>query len=588
MILFSFLSQRLEKFLAKIHISCSFFISLILVSSISSASFSNNYYLNFTDHLYQNSDFFIYACDEWGFKGAFSPYGLPVTTVELEYNHLPVTDPLYGHIPLSWYGYHEKNISRNGPVVNIEPHWYADKEIHSRFNSYRGDYGFGVFDLFINGRMPGNISWSFCGNKLSYDGQLGIYADQLADNLSQTYQLDFKIPTELWTHVSGMTYQKYTPGIVAAQLEGAVADLQYLNWIQSGDYTEIRINGYYQATRIEGQDSSSIGFNYTNYLYRFHDLGLNNRLDGEATQLLGKLSHSQCLQNLDMLLNLSPVYQVMYFKTAEFQERFLWQPAIGLSLRKPKTVYTGELGTASGRLTGRIGIQKYLRIPLVLSLRLQRDHQLYPYIYFSEIIDNRPSHINQGFTYNLFSSQLQYRSKNLKIEFGLHSVKSNFQIPTQEAISDSSFELNSVALETVYFMNQFSLKTPWQSEIAFNLIAAPQNKVLTPQFQGWGQIAQRISLFNNNLHLYAAAEIFYLYGKEEIIWFEKLRNYGRIRGDFFTNERLQINLRAGARVSKFRIFYVIYNAEGRQFSNLAGMPYRSRLKLFGIEWSFLN
>ncbi len=592
MILFSCLLHSSKKITRQtyLYLSLVFLIIDPLRANGADASSSSNYYLNFVDNFYQNSNLFLYVNDEWGFKGTYSLYGLPATAFVLEYNQLPVKDPLYGNIPFAWHPYHTKTFRNSGTIntMNIQPRWYDDEQIHSKFNNYRGDYGFSLFDIFINGKMPGKISWSFYGQKLSYDGWLGINAAQLGVNLSQTYQLDFQIPSGDWNHVSGMTYQKYTPGVVAAQLEGLVEDLQYLSWIRIGDYTEIRVNGYYRANRITEQDSSSIGFSFDNFLYRLHNLDLNNALDGEAAQLMGELSHNHHFKNLTLQIQLKPLRQIMFFKHADAQERLLWQPAIGLELQRKQTYYAVQLGSAGEQFTGQLNFRKKFRPFLGLSIAVQRDYSLYPYLYYSKLIDNSASRVDRGFTFTLFSSCFKYSKKSINIEIGLHSASSNFRIPTQTQVSDTTFELTSVSLNSIYLTNRFSLSTSWGSELAVNLIIAPQDEDYAPRIQGWGRVGQRLDLFNNNLHLYAAAELAYLHGTQGIMWFEKLRDYGRIKGEFFTNERLQVNLRAGARVGRFRIFYVIYNAEGRQFSSLAGMPYRSRLKLFGVEWSFLN
>jgi len=73
-----------------------------------------------------------------------------------------------------------------------------------------------------------------------------------------------------------------------------------------------------------------------------------------------------------------------------------------------------------------------------------------------------------------------------------------------------------------------------------------------------------------------------------LAWFEELRSIGTIGTEYFTNNRLNLVARIGGHIGDFHIFYVIYNAEGRAFATVSGMNYRNRLKIFGVEWQFLD
>ncbi|MCK4689697.1 MAG: hypothetical protein KAT41_05315, partial [Candidatus Marinimicrobia bacterium] len=129
----------------------------------------------------------------------------------------------------------------------------------------------------------------------------------------------------------------------------------------------------------------------------------------------------------------------------------------------------------------------------------------------------------------------------------------------------------------------------WKTSIHGRVIFTPSgNDDKCLRFQGWGRVLQKLDLFHNNLHLYAAGEVVYYNGGNSLAWFEELRSFGETGTQYFTNERLSFTTRFGAHIGDFHVFYVIYNVEGRNFSTLALMPYRNRLKILGIEWAFLN
>jgi len=97
-----------------------------------------------------------------------------------------------------------------------------------------------------------------------------------------------------------------------------------------------------------------------------------------------------------------------------------------------------------------------------------------------------------------------------------------------------------------------------------------------------------MNLFGGNLNLYFAGEVHFWSGSRRFGWFEEIQQIGMTDVNYYTNNRLSFAGRVGGYIGDLHLFYAVYNAEGRSLSTIAGMPYRHQLKIFGVEWSFVD
>ncbi len=114
---------------------------------------SNSYrYINIVEQLQDESSLIISPVEEWGLQGNLSNYGLPGYGIPMTYNGFPLGDPLYGMIPFSWMNnrLQKVNISSSLNSISLTP-VFADSGMNlSRFDYYRGDYGFLNFGLTVS------------------------------------------------------------------------------------------------------------------------------------------------------------------------------------------------------------------------------------------------------------------------------------------------------------------------------------------------------------------------------------------------------------------------------------------------------
>ncbi len=552
---------------------------------------SENITYNICDKLLEKTDFFVFSYDDWGFKGALSLLGLPASSIKVYYNNMLENDPLYGQVPLSWMnpGYFHLEIDKKSGKLNFSPFFSKDNKTVSGFHYYRGDYSFLNFRAKAAGNLSERIKWCFSGENFGYDGATALYGPdkyKLGESLSQSYHLDIRTDLNKWVLDVGTAYDKYMPGISNASL-----DLSgYPVWTFAGRNKEYRTNSYMKASSGSDKDSTIIGLQISSFLYRNTNNNDVFSLSGEASQFSGLLRKDFVFKKNSISIELLPLTHTVYFRNSIDKKQSLFVANLGSSRSCKFFDYILKVGIANKELIGFAG----LRVPLLQKfssdLSYQKNYALYPIIYEAPF-GNPPSLFpgDNGFSYSIGSLGFNYDQKFVKSHSSFKKVRSDFFIPFRTTINDTLPIYRIENLDVIYFTENLKLQFPWNTTIQGRVIFTPSNNTdRCLRFQGWGRVLQKLGLFHNNLHLYAAGEVLFFNGGNYLAWFEELRNYGSTGTQYFTNERLNFTTRFGAHIGDFHIFYVIYNVEGRSFSTLALMPYRNRLKIFGIEWAFLN
>jgi len=173
---------------------------------------------NIGDRIFERSSYIFLPYDDWGVKGVIQTFGLPVTALTMRNNGLLLTDPVYGQAPLTWLNPRFDQIELEATAIKMTPRYFLWDKVFSRFDYYRGDYGFMNFSMLISGKLADTTTvWRFVGENLGYDsyyGNLGAKLSQTGESLSQIYRLDLRAFWKSWQIDLNAAYQKYLPGYV--------------------------------------------------------------------------------------------------------------------------------------------------------------------------------------------------------------------------------------------------------------------------------------------------------------------------------------------------------------------------------------
>ncbi len=580
--------------LHRIFIILSLFIGVFI--SFADEPDSNSYrYINIVEQLQDESSLIISPVEEWGLQGNLSNYGLPGYGISMTYNGFPLGDPLYGMIPFSWMNnrLQKVNISSSLNSISLTP-VFADSGMNlSRFDYYRGDYGFFNFGLMASGNISENISWRFTGENLAYDGGYGLFGPdigKLSESITQNYFLDVRKYTDTWLIDLGTSYQKFTPGLSNKTILGTTNNEPYLYWTHAGRLKEYRTNFYVTGTRSDSSGLVKAGVQMTNYLYHVsHDSSLY-KFTAEGYQLSGIFKKEICRSSINLTLSATPIAEAIYLRHGAQKNRILFKQRIDYTKQRNLLNYSITIGSVNLNPTAAISGTLPLSNRFNIGIQSKLDYTVYPLSFYTDIgglSTNKPE--KEGFSSLQHSLILRYEHGASYLNSQINHTYAHLMIPHKNAINDTSFSFNKKTISSAYLTEEFKLQFPWKMHIKGRAILSPSTEDgSSVSVQGWSRLYQEIFLFNQNLHLYLTGDIFYQTSPNSVIWFEQLRTNATSDQSYYTNERLTAGATIGAYIADFHIFYTIYNAEGRTFSSFPGMPTRNRLKIFGVDWTFIN
>jgi|GEM_PF-4346036 len=544
---------------------------------------------NLKDLLMSQTDYLVLSYDDWGFNGLFSHYGLPFVTVPVYHDRIPVEDPLFGQMPLSWVypKYAKATLSGGlGGLRFANPFLQRDKQ-RSRFDYYRGDYSFLNFGLYMSGHLSETTQWSFSADRLSYDGYAAYYRrkpGQNLDPLSESYQLHLLSKYEQWRIHTSAAYDYYHPAVLEYG-----SSQSYPGWQVLGGKSQKRTSAAMRAVLATQNDSLVFLFSLDGFEYRDRLSPYGMAFRGEANRIFFGVERSFHWEQHRFALTCYPYKQTVFSQGG----REYSQAAIdaGLRYHYPWRFLSleGSLGLRDNHIRGKAQVQSTHSKRWIWSAGITSDFQHYPLFFEYYQQKQGTAESEKGFRYGNADLGLQLSWRSFEMNTALNYVRSTFRMPKAASIADTLFDLQKVDLDLLYLSESIRYTFPWKTEISGSIVLAPamQNEEFIT-LQSRARLLQRLTLFKGNLHLYLAGEVSYQAGGERLIWLDGMRNLGLTDAVYFTNERLNFDVRVGAHVGTFHIFYAIYNVENRRFSSVAFMPYHNRLKVLGVEWSFIN
>jgi hypothetical protein len=569
------------------------FITLLLIN-LNILYAQENITYNLADRLYDQSNLMVLPYDEWGFNGTLQLFDLPSSVVKFHYNQMSYNDPLYGQLPLSWYNPRLTSLSTTSSIHQCDFHllWPDSGQTRSAFDYYKGDYHFLNFAFSFASQMGPKTIWRFWAEDLAFDGVFGFYGPEISksgESLSQSYQLDIQTLYPTSKIELGVSYQKYQIGSIYPSQETFEDGIGYIGWQQAGQFRESRTNAY---LKFETRTTRPLhtGFQVTNFDYTNRSTQNLLAMQAEANQFSGFVHKTICTTRpLDIILFIEPSVQRTFFQS----ESEIAQPLLKIgsiaTLASSRYKFNFNLGLSNHNFKGTFKGTLKIAPGLLISAEINHDYALYPAIYQFNAGPENPFSDHQGFLFTIYQAEFSYQKQWLNLSLNLNSVCSDFFIPSRKTALDETPTFLEQKYRESHLIPEFDLKFPWMTAIKGRAILLLDPDIQNHlNFQGWVQLRQDVGLFNNNLHLYLAGDLIYRRGGELLAWFQEYRSVGYCSLPYFTNERLNLNLRIGARVSSFHIFYAVYNVEGRQFSILPLIPTQYRLKLLGIEWSFLD
>jgi len=566
--------------------------------------------INNFDFLEYESSLFLMPYDDWHISGTWSYFGLPDFTGQYYYNGLPVRDPLFGSYPISWFNARNTGFKYERNKFYIKPRHIKKEKLYSKFDYYQGDYSFKSFSLVAGQQVTEDFSWILYGNNLGYDGGYGLYGpvyNQTGESVSQSYHIDCFIDIDNWKAKTGISYEKFMPGLLSYNQSYYSPEQQFLQWQQQGNLRQWKFN-HYLLFQHQGRDSTALGINLANYNYRFNFP--NFPLKAEGRFISGKLARNLVLNGNTFKIKLEPVLEKVYYR----YYNSINQNRLTTQIQYADSIWTGKLflslGTTNLTPIYRINYQKRIFSPISLELASQQKHISYPLIYHSpeelnveEIYDDNSSYLLNSITFNL---ETDFLTNNLSF---CH-LSSDLKYPFKNSLEDSVVTFKTLNIPRLYLSDKFNLNLPWQGKLSGRILFTPEAKRDFLQLQGFGRYQQFLSpvlkktaelipdwlgffqyyfkQLAENMTPYLAFDFSYMHGGENLFWFQEFRNLGKIPVNYFTNKRMNINFKAGFKVETFHFFFAMYNMEGRQFSSISGMPFRNRLQIMGVEWSFLK
>ena len=570
-------------------------LTLLIVQSVGFTQTKAVPDLMLYDRLFSGSNWFSLPSDDYGTNGAVSLLNLPSGAVSFRVNGLKIADPLYGQLPTSWFNVRHSlsNFDESGRTVTFSPVFSDSSSFVSGFDYFKGDYGFLDFALHLNGGIGNDVRWRFVGSNAAYDGAsylLGSLPSTYGESVSQSFLFDVQSHRNGWQFDYGSSYQKYIPGKTTPVLIGISNGNSYLNWAYGGKLKEYRVGMSFLASSGTASDSFAIGAQVSSFLYGNHASEDRWWFDATGYQYSGLILKTLASGKNRLVFSFEPNVQNVYSESFASRKLTTLTGKIQLERLFGRTFVSIAPGFVNHEVTWKSTIYRDLSTRLRLQSELLRDYALYPNILFINLADTRLNEPpEEGFGFWIASISADYRSKFIRSVSGVGFVNSDFYVPYQNSISDTTVQFIDKSLKTAYFTEDLMLSLPWKMTLRSKttLLPSPDADDFL-QLQTWGQMAQEIPLFHGNLKLYVAGEFTYQYGGNSVVWFDELRSSGICGTRYYTNERLNFNVRVGGNIGDFHIFYVIYNAEGRFFSTLGRMPYRNNLKIFGVEWNFLE
>ncbi len=574
-----------------------FFILSGLISAKAESLSTESEYLTIVELLQSESSLIVAPGDDWGLQGYFSNYGLPAYTVPVSYNGLPVSDLLLGASPFAWLNTRQNRVSVNPLRTAIEmiPVFADSGKNLSRFDYYRGDYGFLDFSLMLGGNIAEKINWRLFGENLGYDGGYGLLGPNpaaLRESVSQNYFLDVWKSHGRWTYELGSSYQKFQPGINNPVGFGFIENLTYLTWSHTGRLKEYRTNFYVGGTAVRDNGLFKIGTQMTNTYYNVLRSPSIYRYTADGSQASLVIKRIYTFPTSSLTLSITPMIDILSIRNTKDLEQ-KWSRQTVEYTKSGRTIrLLCQLGSVNQYPIGNLSTSLRLGNYFQLAVHSQLDYYLYPLGYQTEIGGIVKNELNES-GFSAWQHQVigQFQTDKQRIQFTLAytHASSKFVLPHIISFADTTVSFKQRSLKVPFLKGEYTFQFPWQMTFSGRAIYSPQtygNEEAT--FQGWGRLSQELTLFHNNLNLYAAGDIYYLSCPNSLIWFEQLRTIATSNLPYFTDKRLSFGVVVGARIGTFHIFYKIYNVEGRTFATLPGMLYHNRLKIFGVDWTFIN
>jgi len=576
-----------------------FFALSELTSSLAGSLSIGPEYLTIVEQLQNESSLIIAPGDDWGLQGYFSNYGLPAYTVPVAYNGLPVSDQLLGTLPFAWINTRQNRVSVNPlrPAIEMIPVFADSGKNLSSFDYYRGDYGFLNFSLMVGGNIAEEINWRLFGENLGYDGGYGLLGPNpnltvLSESISQNYFLDVWKSRGCWTYELGSSYQKFQPGINDPDSIGLIKNLTYLTWSHTGRLKEYRTNFYAGGAAARANGLFKIGAQMTNTYYNVFRSPSIYRYTADGSQASLVIKRIYTFPTSSLTLSVTPTINILSIRnTKELEQK--WSRQTIEYTKSGRTIrLLCQLGSVNQHPIGNFSTFLHFGKYFQFSAHSQLDYYLYPLGYQTEIGGIVKNKLNEsGFSAWQHQAVGQFQKNQQRIQFTLAytHASSQFVLPHIISFVDTTVSFIKRSLKAPFLKGEYSFQFPWQMTFSGRVIYSPQSydeKEAT--FQGWGRLSQELTLFHNNLNLYAAGDMYYLSYPNNLVWFEQLRTVATSDLPYFTDDRLSFGVVVGARIGTFHIFYKIYNVEGRTFATLPGMLYHNRLKIFGVDWTFIN
>ncbi len=538
------------------------------------------------DQILMGSNYTYLPYDDWGVKGALQVFGLPSTALKISIGGLQMCDPVYGQTPLTWFNPRFDRFILGLVGVKIIPRFVSSQKVTSRFDYYRGDYGYKNFSLLLGGRMVDTtVVWRFIGENLGYDSYYGILGAKTAltgESISQIYRLDLQTVRGNWQLNFNGAYYKYLPGFI--QTSPSSTSIYLLPFLE-GNVKEYMACIGGSAAKSTVTDTTFIGLQQTNFVYGQFVEDTDFSFKGVAGQTEMAFYYAKYFGRWRLALIGNPLTRSVSLRNGFYLRQNQIAGGIGLSATRAKRDWKIILGANGSHFDGEMSLRYEMNPVSRLGVQLLSSYALYPMIYKMNFAANQPITAD-GFEYAVASVDFGYSGRFIKLGLALSQVNSDFYTPYKSVIDDTTITYKRQKLDAVYLTANASLILPWRMRLTVRSLLSDNEDGVW--LQGWGQIRQELDLFRGNLKLYAAGEMTYWDSNSRLAWFEELRGVGVVGADYFTNNRLNLAVRIGGNIGDFHIFYAIYNAEGRAFSTISGMNYRNRLKIFGVEWQFLD
>ncbi len=524
--------------------------------------------------------------DDWGFKGILEYYGLPGTVLTQRQAGLRQAEPIYGTLPLIWFDQTCDSLSIDERQLNWQATFGGLEQTRTRFDYYRGDYGFIKFNLHAGGPFAERTRWRFLGSNFAYEGGYGWYggkANNLGESIAQSYLLEMNTAMGAWSVNVHADYRKFLPGIVQAVPLSPSAEI--MNWKPAGNLKLYRASLQTTAMRRRINDSTFVGVQQTNSLFGNYHQDSRYYYKGEAVQYTGRCYYERQRNRLTWFTDLEP---------------FLARISQNNGVSFQQSLFTGKVGLQTGvrhQLNLQIGTTNTnwllsaayiwsVNQNLKINAGFDHDYAIYPIVYRMQFPANRPLK-QAGFSYNLARLGLTSGHRILATQLEINTVAADYDLPFKNDFADTLFTFQATRLRAIFLTLDLHLNLPANLRITSRTTFSPE-KNLPVSLMHRSRISQGMNLFGGNLNLYFAGEVHFWSGSRNFGWFEEIQQIGMTDVNYYTNNRLSFAGRVGGYIGDLHLFYAVYNAEGRSLSTIAGMPYRHQLKIFGVEWSFVD